>query len=700
MQDGARKESLWQLQRFDLLPVVIVLLLELAAWGQDAGDSAPLVGESAVVENLDASAASANILDLDLDQLTQAAVVVPSFDVPVTSVTRSESTVGKSPAAVFVITQEMIRRSGATSLPEALRMAPGLDVARSDSNKWAISSRGFNSTFANKLLVMIDGRSVYYPLFGGVSWEIQDYPLQDVERIEVIRGPGATLWGENAVNGVINIITKSSKDTQGLLVSTGGGTFDRAINTVRYGGQTESGWSYRVFGRETERGTGFLETGAHDDWRLGHTGFRADRQLDNFENELLTIQGDLFTTTLGESGVIPIQKPPFSQPYVKDSDMFGGDLLGRWSRGNEDSTSFVQVYYDRVSNRTVDNISYDLDTFDFECQHRFLVAPGNHLTLGANVRHVLDDVPTDSPFFVEFTPVHNNFGRYGVSIQDEIEVVEDRLTLFAGSKLSTNTFTGFEYQPSIRGIWSVDRQHAVWASVSRAVRLPSRSDRNISFAFFDPNLSAFTRFEGSPQVNSEDLTAYELGYRAQETERLSWDVAAFYNVYTDLIGLQFSGIRPGPAPYFFTPQIVLDLTNSLDAEAYGIEHSWTYEATENWRLRGWYALFDIFAHGAGAQTTLEGYSPQNQAFLMSSWNLGRKWETDLIGRYVDSLPAMDVSPYITLDARLGFRPNDRWELSVVGQNLLDGQHREFREDYLTTTTEVPRGVYFQAVLRH
>ena len=676
------------------------------AFGQD--DSGPVESNTDIRQGEEAAGTTTvgeadvdDILDLDIEQLGKVDVVVPSFDIEVTSVTKSKSTVGKSPAAVYVITQEMIRRSAATSIPRLLRMVPGLQVARIDANKWAISSRGFNGRFANKLLVMIDGRSVYSPVFSGVYWDIQDTVLQDIERIEVIRGPGATVWGANAVNGVINIITKNAKETQGALIASGGGSEDKTINSVRYGGQSGSNLHYRIYGKQFERDTGTNPGGAHDDWRQKRVGMRADWNPDDSERDLVTFQGDYYEGTAGSTYVFPTLMPPSNTSAVHDDRVAGGNFMTRWTRQLDDESSFsLQGYYDRreridlFQNRVV-------DILDVDFTHRLRPARDHGVTWGMRYRYISSDQSFTNPFVINFIPAERQTNQYSAFLQDEISLVDDVLSLTLGSKFMHNDFTGFEYQPGSRLLWAIDKKRVAWASVSRAVRTPSRADDDLRLVFANiaPAPPTFLGLRGNRNFESEDLLAFEIGYREQPKEEFSWDVSLFYNDYNDLFASSAGSVVFQPPAFL----LLQDSINGMDGETYGVELSANYKINPNWNLHGSYTFLQMQLH-AGSNTSstaesAEGESPQNQVYVQSSWNLTESLEFDLIGRYVDSLPTININHYTTLDLRLAWRPNKNWEFAVLGRNLLEEHHREFAGTD-TLSTEVDRGVFAQAIWRH
>lgn len=624
-----------------------------------------------------------DLLDLDLDQLGKVDAVVPAFDVAVTSVTRSTGTVGKSPAAITVLTQDMIRRSGATSIPEALRMVPGMQVARISSDKWAISARGFNDRFANKLLVMVDGRSVYNSLFSGVYWETIDVLMEDIDRIEIIRGPGATLWGANAVNGVINIITKKTSQTQGTLISAGGGNRDRSINSVRYGGQLKDGINYKIFGKQFDRDSGFQAAGSHDDWRMNRIGMRIDGIIGNNEDDQFMLSGNLFEGATGETSNLAQPGFPFTSTPVYDNELLGGHLLGQVTRQHSDeSSSTFQFYYDK-STRHNPHVDIRLDVFDLDFSQRFRLNSKHAINWGVGYRRYQDFIESSNPFVLEFTPNGRKLNRTSAFIQDEIALREN-VTAYLGSKFSHNDFTGFEVQPSARVLWSVSDTQVAWASVSRAVRTPARTNDVNLMVFESP---AFLHLIPNSSPESENLAAYELGYREQINQQLSWDANLFFNHYTDVRLNQPIGLIPG-----IPPTGILMLNYILQAKTMGVETSMDYQVSQNFKLHGWYSFF-------GNSDVLD--SPANQAYLSASWDLPCRVELDLITRYTDTIPEHNVDSYIDLDLRLGWRPNQRLGVALIAQNLLDSSRPEFPGPFTgALATENKRGIYAQMTWRY
>ncbi|NQT13833.1 MAG: TonB-dependent receptor, partial [Planctomycetes bacterium] len=647
-----------------------------------------------------------SLADESLENLSRHDVVVPSMDIEVTSVAKQESTVGRSPAAIFVITSEMIRRSAATCVPELLRMVPGLAVARIDNSTWAITSRGFNSYMANKLLVLIDGRTVYTPIYAGVHWDSQDILLEDIERIEVIRGPGGTLWGANAVNGVINIITKKARDTQGVLATVGGGNVDRLVDAVRVGASNGRGLYWRVYGKHFERGTQFDATGAHDDWRVGRGGFRVD--WEPCPHDVLTVQGDYYGGNAGHHKRYPDPSPPVYQNNVfENTPLAGAYVLSRWTHAlDEESDWALQLYYDQFF-RDVTIQKETVNTLDVDFQHRFPLAPRHRLIWGGGYRQIHDRLVTDG-LVATFTPGERTTHLLTGFVQDEITLLPDRLTFTVGTKCETNSFTGFECQPSARVLYTPDRRHSVWAAVSRAVRTPSRFDddvRALSDNMASPGspFGIFGRLEGSREIESETLIAYEIGYRAQTTERFAWDVAAFIHAYEELHAARYG------TPVFEGSNLILvaPLGNGVRGRTYGVELSGQWTISDYWRLSAWYSFLEMQLDTRPGfmadfhEPLYEDTTPQNQAFLQSWWDLGCGWEFDWQLRYVDSIQS--VPSYITTDVRLGWKPRENVEISIVGQNLLDNHHPEFARNFVgfyIDHTEVRRSLSAKLTWRH
>jgi iron complex outermembrane receptor protein len=630
------------------------------------------------------------LADLSLEQLLNESV---------TSVSKKETKLSQSPAAISVITQEDIRRSGLNSIPELLRMVPGLDVARINGNQWAISSRGFNNQYANKLLVLIDGRAVYTPTFGGVFWNAQDVVLEDVDRIEVIRGPGATLWGANAVNGVINITTRSAKETQGGLVSTSFGTEDQPSTTARYGGRLATNLYYRAYVKYFNRDGLVDATGrdAPDDWSALRGGLRLDWEPST-ENKL-TLQGDYYGNEIAGNIHEPSLTPPaFFQSENEVAHNSGGNVLGRWTRTFSDTAQVsVQSYYDRVQ-QTDGHAAMRQDTYDLDLQHRFALGARQDIVWGAGYR--LTGTEVTPSFFITAAPESRQLSLYNVFLQDDITLRPDRLHLTLGSKFEHNDFTGWEIQPSARLLWTPTERQTVWASVSRAVRTPTLLDRDarVNLAAFQPSPFdpvVLASLFGNPRVAPEELVSYELGYRIELTKRVSFDLAGFYNVYDDLMGYVDG------TPYFESDSASGHLVsprstrNSQSGTTYGAELSAHWQVMDHWRLVGSYSWLHMHLR---PDRSVEGESPQHQFQIRSSVDLSHHLEFHGALYFVDDMSALSgqarlpISSYVRLDLGVTWHPTPALELGIWGQNLLDDRHAEFNSFRTSLRTEVPRGV--------
>ena len=622
------------------------------------------------------------------------------MDIEITSVSKKKEKMSEAAAAIFVITQDDIRRSGATSIAEALRMAPGLHVARVTSNEWMITSRGFSSRFANKLLVLIDGRTIYTPLFSGVFWDVQDVLLEDIERIEVIRGPGASLWGANAVNGVINIITKKSSQTQGALFTAGGGIEERAFGSVRYGGRINDKTYYRAYFKYFDRDHFVMPTGedGNDEWSMRRGGFRTDWIPDS-ENTV-TFQGDVYEGDTEQRFTFASLTPPFDPSVNSSGHVAGGNLISKWEHEFSDvSNTELQIYYDKTEREAL-IIKEIRDTFDFDFQHRFVPLEKHEILWGLGYRLSIDDI-TNSPPIV-FNPDSRNAHLFSAFLQDEFILIEDVLKLTAGSKFEHNDYTGFEVQPSARLSWSPCENHTFWGSVSRAVRIPSRFEHDMSadIAAFpgDDGTINLAAIRGDRNFDSEELLAFEAGHRMKPIERLTMDTAVFYNIYDKL--RTFDLVEPtfesSPVPHVVLP---LHTTNNMEGESYGIEIANHLQLTNYWRLTGSYSLFILYLHSQEFNQDLldaegdEGASPDHQFQIRSNLNLPKNFFFDTAWYYVDDLKDYHIASYHRIDARLAWKPNENMEISLVFQNIFDARHLEFGPEFLTTPTEVERVIY-------
>jgi len=628
------------------------------------------------------------------------------MNLQVTSVSKRTQKVADAAAAIFVITQEDIRRSGATSIPEALRLVPGLEVARIDQNKWAIGSRGFNGRFDNKLLVLIDGRSVYTPLFSGVYWNVEDVMLEDVDRIEVIRGPGATLWGANAVDGVINVITKKAKSTQSAVVTAGAGTEERAAGGVRYGGKLGDNTYYRAYTKYFDWGPSAYPSGmtAHDGWDALRGGFRADWTPAGANS--LTLQGDIYRTRFNETLTVASLSAPYSNTFPNDGKYSGGNILGRWNHTSEGSSMSLQMYYDNTTITDHSLFGDHQNILDIDFQHGFHVGDSQQFVWGVGYRSIRDK--NNPSFTVSLQPNQVSLNQFSTFLQDEISLVDNRLQITLGSKFERNEFTGFEIEPNARLLWNLTPNQSIWTAVSRAVRTPALTEEGLRLnsQVIPPGtpanpspLPAVVAVFGSHQFNSEDLLAYELGYRVQATSNLSLDISTFYNNYSNLRtaepGAPF--VEGSPAPTDIVIPFVAG--NKMSGGTYGVELFADWKVVPKWRLVGSYSYLqmDIHKNKDSLDPTPDnpnGSSPRHQWYLRSSIDLPKHFEQDTTLRFVDQLPSLNVPSYYSLDAHLGWRPVTRLEFSIGGQNLLNNWHFEFMPDFVNTSpTVVKRSIF-------
>jgi iron complex outermembrane receptor protein len=600
------------------------------------------------------------LADLSLEELG---------NIEVTSVSRVAQPLRDAPASIFVITAEDIRRSGATSLPEALRLAPTLQIARIDAADYAISARGFNSATANKLLVLIDGRTVYTPLFSGVFWDVQDVVLEDIERIEVISGPGGTLWGTNAVNGVINVITRSAKATQGSLVSAGAGNRESGI-AVRRGAALGQDGHVRVYGKFFDRQNTFRANGSEvpDDWHKGQIGFRSDWGGDR---DSFTLQGDAYHGKL-------------EQATPGTSEIAGANLLGSWSRRlANDSQLLLQGYIDHTSRDIAGVFGEQLDIFDIVAQHDIRLMKRHHVVWGAGYRLARDRVSNTAA--LSFLPADVDLSWWNVFAQDTIALTS-KLEATFGLRLEHNSYTGMEELPSARLAWKLNPQHMVWGALSRAVRAPSRIDRD----FFVPDfLGPGIDLLGGPDFRSEIADVLEVGYRGQTSPDLSYSFTVFRQIYDDL-----RSVEPLGGDFV--------LGNEMDGRSTGVEAWAAWRVSEHWRLSaGGMIVNDELALDAGSGdplgTSAAGNDPDYQVILRSSHNITERLEFDIGVRHVAELPDPEVPAYTAVDARLGWQPRPDLELSLTGMNLFDEQHPEFGTP--PDRSEVPRSFFAEAIWR-
>lgn len=649
-----------------------------------------------------------DLLELSIEEL---------MDVQVTSASKRPERLADTAAAVFVITQEDIRRSGATNIPEALRLVPGFMVGQANSQAWSVSSRGrgFNPVFENRMLVLVDGRSVYSPIFGGVIWETVDVMMEDVERIEIVRGPGTSAWGSNAINGVVNVITKSAQDTAGGLASQTVGTSKNSITALRYGQKVGEN-AIRGWAKYSDHGSFQTADGrdAKDEWNIRSGGLRSDWKLG--DDLTGTLQADTYDGNIRQTVPLFDVSAAATGAQVNAPNISGGNLLGRVVKEfGSDSRLTAQSFYAREA-RSQASGNYSIDTYDLDLQYAFRPFTNHLAQLGASYRRYASDLRGG-----EGSPVLNVETRtddlWGAFVEDSISFFDNQVILTLGSKFERNNLTGWEPMPSARVLWNVTPEHAVWTAVSRAVRTPTLAETTSEFPVdmrpapipFPPfQAQLLTSVRGNHDVTVEKLTAYEAGYRFKPSGRLYVDVAAYYFEYDDVLT---ANVRGQPAPAFRDGVLFLDnpadAGNEKKATAGGVELFASWLALDWWRLQGWYAWFDSSYRNVSSDpelfdTQYGRISPRHQFSLRSSWDLGEPlglpWQPqfDALVRYVSELKALGVPDYAELDLRLSVRPLDTLEVALVGQNLLHDGHREVdATGVLGGNVEVPRSAYLQ-----
>ena len=590
------------------------------------------------------------------------------FKQEVTTAGRKPEPLYRAASSIDVLTQERIHRSGATNIPDVLRLAAGLQVARVNSGAWAISARGINLNPSNKMQVLMDGRVLYTPLFSGVFWDVQDYVIDDLDRIEVVRGPGATLWGANAINGVINIISRNAKDTQGVYLQAGGGTEEKDFVTARYGGRAAESTYYRGYFKFFDRDSMVFANGqnAADDWRMGQGGFRIDS--DSGGRDSFTLQGDAYRGSAGLEN-------------RDDGTLSGANLLGRWTRHYSDTSNLqLQLYYDRTGRTIPLQFQETRNTFDIDLQHRFQVAARNDIVWGFNYRASADQ--TQNIGTIQFVPQGRTIHLFSGFLQDEISIVPDKLGLILGSKLEGNSYTNLEVQPDARLAWNLTAESTLWAGVSRAVRFPTRIDED--FRFFPlPGLLAIV---GNTEFKPEELVALQAGYRSHPHSTFFFDLSTFYHSYDSLISLEAA--PPG------RPSVI---GNGRNARIYGATIQGQFQPQAWLHLIGSVTYLhkkvteDPGSHDI-SNAAGEGDDPSYLWSMQAMIDPVEKVQFDFILRSSGELPDPLVPGYTTLDLRVAWQAVTGLELAVVGQNLMQKSHPEFGND-TPLRKEVQRGVY-------
>ncbi|MBD3299062.1 MAG: TonB-dependent receptor [candidate division Zixibacteria bacterium] len=625
-------------------------------------------------------------------------------NIEVSIVSKADEPLFDAAAAVYVLTADDIERTGVTTIADALRLVPGFHVARVDAGKWAISARGFTSQYAAKLLVLLDGRSVYNPHNSGVNWDMQNINLADVDRIEVIRGPGASTWGANAVNGVVNVISKPAAQTRGTLVSSGGGTLESRFGMVRFGGVLGDVGSYRVYGRMSDRGSiGRVPNGGHhDSWDVAQGGFRLDIEQEG--RDQLSIQGHLFDGTARSQWTVPSLVSATVTTDAAQTMFRGWHLLGDWKHAiSERSRMNVKAYVDRSERDDVPSEFY-LTTFDIDYQHRYQHAARWELSWGAGMR-VHDDRMVDTEYS-RFGSLDDDRSVLSAYVQESVDLVADRLQLSVGSKFEDHTYTGFNVQPNARLSWQPLESHTLWTSVSRAIRTPGRNERSGIFAVAllppsalgeDNHLSVLTTIEPDSGFGNEELIAYEFGWRTAITQNAHTDVALFYNEYDQLRSVEYGTPTTigDPPTHFVLP---VHLRNGGTGKSYGLELASTWDITRQWSVSATYSFFRLFIDAPKSRAGDEFFhlshvTPRHIATMRWSWSPAAVVDLDGVVRYQDAVRQGNLPAFTELDVRVAVRPFHSLEAEVVGRDLLQPRHREADYGLTVQETAVERSAY-------
>lgn len=636
-----------------------------------------------------------NLLQMNMRQLA---------NVEVTTVSKKEESAAQAAAAIYVINSEDIRRSTATNVPELLRVVPGVQVSRTDSNRWRVSIRGFNDGFSNKLLVLIDGRSVYTPLFSGVYWDTQIPPLEDISQVEVIRGSAGSTWGANAVNGIINIITKSSSQTQGFKISALAGDFDRFAGYVRYGGKISDKGYYKVYAEHFDRSEtqGVNGNGINDDWRISQTGFRVD--YEQSPKSKITLQGDVYDGRKAGTFILPILTDPMgdaSFTTIKDrkEDLFGGNILKTWIFKHENGGESVwKSYYDYTKRNNITLEQY-ITTLDTDYQYNWSFGKIHDLSVGVGARLISDNLKGTA--YNRYDETYKTTHILSSFIQDKISIIPEKVLLTLGTKLEHNGYTAFEIQPTARLAWTPTPNQTLWAAASRSVRTPSRAERDIKLVV--GNLApGFITWNGNTDLKSEELYSVEGGYKATPTPQTSFDITGYMNIYENLRTFERGAAFVDSTNPFLPPHANFPLfaDNKASGEVYGLEVTGGWNVTKNWSFTANYSLLQMFLHTDTDSSDAiferdEGKSAEHQFNLVNKVDLPYNFELDNIVSYTDNLnfSSANVPAYIQFDTRVSWRPKNGIELSVVGKNLFDDKHPETSNPQFGQQSEIGRSFY-------
>jgi iron complex outermembrane receptor protein len=646
------------------------------------------------------SAAAQNIPDNNLASLKEMTLEQLSR-IEITSVNKGPASAFRTPAAISVLTSDQIHQSGLRTIPDLLRLIPGVNVSQIDSSQWAIGIRGFQGKLSKSVLVLIDGRSVYTPLFAGVYWDMQDVMIEDIDRIEVIRGPGGTIWGSNAVDGVINIITKNAHDTHGMLVTAGAGSMDQGELSWRYGAGDDK-LSYRIYGKGFSRAPEHHPDGRNfDDWQRGQAGFRLDSKLS--ASDRLTVSGDVYGGEAGQALQISSYSPPAIPTIYGDRTFNGQNLMAAWRRtlaGGGDIQ--LRAYFDRTDRHEL-NYREIRNTFDIDFIHHLPLAR-NDVTWGFGARlspsHFFQTVPT-----VDFTPHRQTYNIFSGFLQDEIELVPDRLSFTVGSKVENTTYSGFNAQPDARLAWTPTARDTVWAAVSRAIRTASRIEDGFSYSFLQSAaIPLYLRLIGDGGFTQENMLGYETGIRHSFTNHGSLDLSLFHDRYHDLLSVEALApfVETSPAPAHLVLPILT--RNGIAATTTGGEISGLWDVKPWWRVQASYALALVDARhepgsvDASTVKQLEGDTPAHSVVARSTFQIPHNVDLGLTYRFVSAIPDQKVESYSTADISAGWRPLDRMEFRLVGSNLFSPAHPEYGGDP-GALVGIVRSIYFGITVR-
>ena len=613
------------------------------------------------------------------------------MNIQVTSASKKAESLSAAPAAIFVVTGEDIRRGGFSSVPDALRMVPGLHVAQQSAHVWIVAARGFSSIFNRYMLALIDGRLVYTPLFGGVWWDIQDPPLEDIDRIEVIRGPGGALWGANAVNGVINIITKESAKTQGALIATSAGINEGYAARVRYGGKVGDNLTYRIYGTSNAWLPSVNASGedSYDTWSVSQGGMRLD--WNTSQKDTITLDGQGYSGRTRDA--IDIFSPFAPPGKLKISSvMKGGHLLGRWIRKFNDRSSTDVLGYCDWTDRNTEGFIEPRNTCDIEFQHTYSFTDRQTLIWGGQI--LTTRATEQDDFITSFVPLSKRDTTYGAFLQYEIDPVPNQLRVIAGSKFEHNSYNGFEYQPQIRAVWTPWKSHTVWGAVSRVVRTPAVAEFSLRARIAEVSAAppTFLTLTGNPELETEVVHAFEAGYRYNWKDKFSMDAALYYNDFHGLVGSAPGAPIINPSPFYV--DLPLIFTNLGSGHTHGLEIYSKYRPTNKWTVfAGITELRGNSVPGPIAPPA-EGDS-RHQVSVQSRLDFTPPLNFDAAYYYYDAIPHV-LPPVNRVDVGLSSKPIRGFIFSVWGRNLQAGRHQE-TPAFILPAGEIRRSVVFKVI---